>query len=303
MWLAERFVRVAQRLDQSWLGWSFRAACEPPPERISPTLTTEDLTAALARANPVAARLLGRIEPTLPFASGELMAMPLPSPADQTPECGAEPGAEGGNQTPQRTPRGRDQTPKAPRRALHWYEQGPEDGLWRERCIDLGSGCVDEHGRDAPMDRQWPIEVHARMLFEQLRAAEVAPYLDDPPIAQGTILRGLFAYQIEHAYYDMCLHRWWHPYRWGGTNGVAQHLRVRLYGRKGGTLPKGRLPYPYLILPEGGTKRAEFYPITPALLERGQCVVQLTPKRAQKAAKRTPRVAPTASPSRVRRAA
>lgn len=148
------------------------------------------------------------------------------------------------------------------------------------------------------MVTSWPIDVHARMLLEELRDNANVWHFDDPPIAYGKLLRGLFAFRLEQAYYDMCLQRWWHPHRWGGTNGVAQHLRVLLYGRTGGTLPGGRLPYPYLILPDGGAARKEFYPVTPALLARGQRVVQLTPKRAPKASKRTPRLAPAASPVR-----
>jgi hypothetical protein len=292
--LLARLAAVRDRLiEDPWGLVGLSPASWRPPERISPTLTTEDLSAALARANPVAARLLGRIEPTLPFAQGDLEAMPLPSP-DRTPECGAEPGAEGDDRTPQRTPKRRERTPKAPRRALHWYEV-PDMPL--ERLERLQEGC------DEPPAGH-PIEVHALRLLMLISGEDFKAAVADPPIASERGLeRGLFAYQVEDAYHFMCLNLHWGPHRWGGTNGVAQHLRRMLYGRTGGTMKDGRLPYKYVIEPDGSIGRDVFYPLPKRTLARGQRVVQLAPQRTPKASKRTPRLAPTASPSRVRKAA
>jgi hypothetical protein len=224
--------------------------------------------------------------------------------ADPTPELGAEPGVEGAERTPDRTPR----APKPPRRTLYAHEV-PD--MTAERVLSL---AYDDDGtplEGPPLDDKHPVEVHALRLLMHVAGPGMAMLLDDPPIARGKVERGLFAFQAEHLYYVMCAeHLWWHPHRWEGTGGVAEHFRKLLKqgngGRGGGKRRNGRHPgkpaYKYVVREDGLEHRQLFYPMPPPTLVLAPRAVKPTPpepKRTPKAAKGTPRRA--AAP--VRRAA
>jgi hypothetical protein len=88
--------------------------------------------------------------------------------------------------------------------------------------IDLGSDC------DRPLDATHPVAYHASRLQLFIADPQFNFPLDDPPISSGRMARGLFAWQVEQAYLNMCFLLWWHPHRWEGTGGVAQAFRALL---------------------------------------------------------------------------
>jgi hypothetical protein len=197
-----------------------------------------------------------------------------------TPECAAERAGEGADQTPPAARKRAHRTPKPPRRALHWYEV-PDERFTADYIVhDLACDADGEKLLDPALNDHEPIELHAFRLALAIAEPQNAVALEDPPIASGKVKRGLFAYQIEQMYLHMCgMRLWWKPHRWGGTNGVAQHLRQLLYGRSGGPLPGGRLPYKYLINPDGSVARKEFYPLPKRTLAFGPRLVKPRPKR------------------------
>jgi hypothetical protein len=213
--------------------------------------------------------------------------------ADRIPELAAEPGPEGADRIPQRIPRKRGRTPAKPRRALHWYER-PDPRLTYRYVVDILPFDDDGAPLDGPpLDARHGPEVHALRLLMSITDSTNTEALDDPPIANETSLeRGLFAYQIEQQYFALCTRLWWRPYRWGGTNGVAQHFR-RLVCKPGTVLG-----YKYLIKADGSVGRGEFYPLPRRSLGTWLKAGKRTPKRAPKAGERTPRTAPASAPAR-----
>lgn len=229
------------------------------------------------------------LDRTSPPSLDPPLSLPPPLPADlmwpdvgdvigdRTPECGGEPSREGGERTPQPTPQRAKRTPKPPRRPLHWYEV-PD--LSAARVLRSAEDC--EEG----LDDRHPAAVHAsRLMFHIL---EPGMTLDDPPITSGSVERGLFAWQAEQSYYDMCFHLWWRPHRWGGTGGVAEHFRRHLQRE-----PR----YKWCLLSKEGIedgeqhKRVFYFMPAPALgLRLVKSAGKRTPKRAPKAPKRTPRM-------------
>jgi hypothetical protein len=207
--------------------------------------------------------------------------------ADRTPEWAAEPGRGAPHRIPERTPIARGRIPKAPRRALYWYEQIDPRLTW-DRVVGLPFDEDGEALEGPPLSERWDIEMHARVLLKALAAPGNRVMLDDPPIANKSVERGLFAVQVEQMYYAMCVEEWWRPYRWGGTNGVAQHLRQLLYGARGGPRRDGSLPYKYLIRADGTIGRQEFYPLPKRTLAFGPRLAKPTPKRTPKLVKPAP---------------
>jgi hypothetical protein len=141
--------------------------------------------------------------------------------------------------------------------------------------VDLGSGC------DRPLDATHPVKYHASRLQLFLADPRANFQLDDPPISSGKMARGMFAWQVEQAYLNMCLLLWWHPHRWEGTGGVAEAFR-RLLRRK----PR----YRWCLLNARGLEDGEehkrtFYFMPAPALARGQAKRKRTPQRTPKRAK------------------
>jgi hypothetical protein len=217
-------------------------------------------------------------------------APPVLNPGPE-PECGAEPATRQPERTPDSVPAARKRTPRRPLNRL----EVPRNSA--EAVIFSGAGV------DPPLDARHPAAFHASRL--QLFLTDHSG-LDDPPISSGRLERGLFGWQVEQAYYEMCFQLWWHPHRWEGAGGVAEHFR-RLVKRK----PR----YKWCQLsPDGEASETEhrrvFYPMPKPSLALGKPKAKRTPrsvgkrtppKGAKRTPKRTPKPVRKRAPVRVRR--
>jgi hypothetical protein len=201
---------------------------------------------------------------------------------DRTPprralECGDPAPSECGDRTPIRPLTGLRGQPTELPKPRHDNRKTPSTGLRKgrgralrddelpdmtfERVIELGEGCVDENGSPSPLDLSQPIEVHAQQLLALLNRPDGQSWFADPPICSGSVVPGLFSFQLENAYYALCLHRWWQPYRWEGTGGVAEHVG-RLLRRK----RRWATRYAWCCWPDGRESRRVFYPLSSSTL-------------------------------------
>jgi hypothetical protein len=255
MSLASGLERFARWVDRSWIGYPVRT---PDPEAIAfPSgITAEGLAVRLAQVSrPAAAVLAAGVE-----------AKSAQSATDRTLKPAAP--------MPKRTPR-------PPRRTLHPHEFPT---LTAERIIELGEGV------EPGLDDRHPVDVHASRLHFWLRTPGMG--LDDPPISRGTVERGLFAWQAEQVYYDMCFHLWWRPHRWSDAGGVAEHFRRLLTQdqkerrRRPGERKAGTKCWKWGHRPDldGKEHYQHFYPIPAPALKLGQATRKPTPQRTPKPA-------------------
>lgn len=241
-------------------------------------------TVAFAFLGLAPRRAQGKVKPkaaTLREGFGERLVVPeLPglAVASARPPAAAECVPEPVSVPAQRTPPPISQrTPSAPLRTLRWYE-APD--LTAERVIELGQDA------EPPLDERHDVATHASRLMFHILDPRQNMMLDDPPIARGSIERGLFAFQAETAYYHMCFQFGWRPHRWKDAGGVAEHFRKLL-------LVEPR--YRWCADADGALHKQTFYRLPASRLSLGKrpgARPKRTPQTARGAMKRTPKRTP-----------
>lgn len=118
-----------------------------------------------------------------------------------------------------------------------------------------------------------PIQMHTHRLLLWLNEHRETLRLDTPPISRGKTRRGIFSFELEETYDDMCFELWWKPHRWSGTHGVAEHFR-KLTKRK-------QKDYAYTIL-DGSECRRAFFVVSAPTPVSGHPIPKPAPKRKRK---------------------